>query len=66
MSELLCHIEIMKEGHHFIATTETADGKEKEYKNTVFEDMLTEILISVQENLDAMEDLVPEEDAPVE
>ncbi|MGB1698196.1 MAG: hypothetical protein ACPHK8_07330 [Thermoplasmatota archaeon] len=62
MSELLCHIEIMKEGHHFIATTETADGKEKEYKNTVFEDMLTEILISVQENLDAMEEVV-EDDA---
>jgi hypothetical protein len=51
----------MKDGHHFIATTETADGKEKEYKNTVFEDMLTEILISVQENLDAMDDVVPEE-----
>lgn len=56
MSELLAHIEIMKDGHHFLATTETADGKEKEYKHTIFEDMLTEILTSIQENLEAMEE----------
>lgn len=50
MSDTLCHIEIVKDGHHFIART-TTDAGEKEYKNTVFEDMLTEMLITLQEQL---------------
>ncbi len=47
----ICHIEILKDGQHFIARTETEDGSEKEYKNTVFEDMLTEMFITLQEQL---------------
>ncbi|MGB0653678.1 MAG: hypothetical protein ACPGQL_10820 [Thermoplasmatota archaeon] len=50
-SELICHIEILKDGQHFIARTETEDGTEKEYKNTVFEDMMTEMFITLQEQL---------------
>jgi len=50
MSQTLCQIEILKEGHFFIARTETAGGT-KEYKNTVFEDMLTEMLITLQEQM---------------
>lgn len=50
MSERLCHIEILKDGHYFIARTETDTG-EKEFKNTVFEDMLTEMLLTLEEQL---------------
>lgn len=46
----LCLIEIVKDGHFFIARTDTASGA-KEYKNTVFEDLLTEMLITLQEQL---------------
>jgi hypothetical protein len=50
MTETLCHIDIVREGHFFIARTETEAG-DKEYKNTVFEDLLTEMLITLQEQL---------------
>lgn len=50
MADMLCHIEIVKEGHFFIARTET-DAGEKEFKNTVFEDMLTEMMITLEEQL---------------
>jgi hypothetical protein len=46
----LCLIEIVKDGHFFIARTDTSSGS-KEYKNTVFEDLLTEMLITLQEQL---------------
>lgn len=51
MDDLLCHIEILKDGHYFIARTEVQDGTEKEFKNTVFEDMLTEMVITLQEQM---------------
>jgi len=47
----LCQIEILKDGHFFIARTQTESGQAKEYKNTVFEDLLTEMLITLQEQL---------------
>ena len=50
MSEMMAHIEILKDGHFFIARTET-DAGEKEYKNTVFEDMLTEMFLTLQEQI---------------
>jgi hypothetical protein len=48
--DTLCQIEILKDGHFFIARTETEAGQ-KEYKNTVFEDLLTEMVITLQEQL---------------
>lgn len=48
--DTLCQIEIVKDGHVFIARTET-DAGSKEYKNTVFEDLLTEMLITLQEQM---------------
>lgn len=48
--DTLCQIEIVKDGHVFIARTET-DAGQKEYKNTVFEDLLTEMLITLQEQM---------------
>jgi hypothetical protein len=51
MSDTLCQIEILKDGHFFIARTQTEAGGQKEYKNTVFEDMLTEMVTSLQEQI---------------
>lgn len=48
---VLCQIEVLKDGHFFIARTQTDSGQAKEYKNTVFEDLLTEMLITLQEQL---------------
>lgn len=48
---VLCQIEVLKDGHFFIARTQTDAGHVKEYKNTVFEDLLTEMLITLQEQL---------------
>lgn len=48
---VLCQIEVLKDGHFFIARTQTESGQAKEYKNTVFEDLLTEMLITLQEQL---------------
>jgi hypothetical protein len=49
--DTLCQIEIVKDGHFFIARTQTEGGADKEYKNTVFEDLLTEMVITLQEQL---------------
>ncbi len=49
--EFLCHIHVLKDGQFFIARTETQDGQTKEFKNTVFEDMLTEMMITLQEQI---------------
>ena len=49
--DVLCHIEILKDGHFFIARTAAEGIPSKEYKNTVFEDMLTEMVITLQEQL---------------
>jgi hypothetical protein len=46
----IAQIEIVKDGHYFVARTTTEVGS-KEYKNTVFEDMLTEMIITLQEQL---------------
>lgn len=48
---VLCQIEVLKDGHFFIARTQTESGQAKEFKNTVFEDLLTEMLITLQEQL---------------
>ncbi|MCD6512325.1 MAG: hypothetical protein J7K61_01815 [Thermoplasmata archaeon] len=48
VEESLCRIEIMKQGQEFIARAETQGGV-KEYRNTVFEDMLRELFIDLQE-----------------
>lgn len=49
--DTLCQIEIVKDGHFFIARTQTDGAPDKEYKNTVFEDLLTEMVITLQEQL---------------
>jgi len=49
IEESLCRIEILKEGSEFIARAQTQAGT-KEYRNTVFEDLLRELFIDMQED----------------
>ncbi|MCD6447722.1 MAG: hypothetical protein J7L58_01580 [Thermoplasmata archaeon] len=48
IAESLCRIEILKEGGEFIAKVQTQGGT-KEYRNTIFEDLLRELFIDLQE-----------------
>ncbi len=46
----LCYIEIVKNGTMFVARSHM-NGSSREYKNPVFEDMLTELVVDLQEDL---------------
>jgi hypothetical protein len=46
----LCYIEILKSGTMFLARS-VVNGTSREYKNTVFEDMLTELVVDLQEEI---------------
>ncbi len=48
LEENLCRIEIVKEGREFIAKARTQAGI-REYRNIIFEDMLRELVIDLQE-----------------
>jgi len=48
VEESLCRIEILKEGREFIARAKMQGGT-KEYRNTIFEDLLRELFIDLQE-----------------
>ncbi len=48
--EILCTIEIHREGHTFVATVET-QGWKREYRDVVFEDLLRDIVTDLQEDL---------------
>ncbi len=49
VEESLCRIEILKVGSEFIARTQTQGGT-KEYRNMIFEDLLRELFIDLQED----------------
>lgn len=46
----LCYIEILKSGTMFLARS-NINGTSREYKNAIFEDMLTEIVVDLQEEI---------------
>ncbi|RLF43803.1 MAG: hypothetical protein DRN29_09510 [Thermoplasmata archaeon] len=48
LEENLCRIEIVKEGREYVAKAHTQGGV-REYRNIVFEDMLRELVIDLQE-----------------
>jgi hypothetical protein len=52
MDEPLCQIEIFKNGTLFIARSQANGGPSKEYKNHVLEDMLTELVVDLQEDIE--------------
>ncbi len=49
--ETICHIEIIRDGSEFVARVHLADGSSREYRNEVFEDTLTEMVLELQEEL---------------
>jgi len=49
MEESLCRIEILKDGREFVARTHSQSGGNREYRDSIFEDMLTELVIDLQE-----------------
>lgn len=48
----LCQIEIIKDGRDFAARAHLAGGQIKEYRHPVFEEVLTEMVIDLQEMLE--------------
>lgn len=51
MSDRLFDIELFKDGPRFIARARDAEGTKREYKNQHFEDLLTELLTDIQEEI---------------
>lgn len=47
----VCHIEIKKDGCNFVARAKMVDGSIKEFRNTSFEDVVTEMVIELQDEL---------------
>ena len=47
--EMICHIEIIKDGVDFVVKVHLANGSISEYRHQVFEDALTEMVIGLQE-----------------
>lgn len=47
----LCWIELVKNGNMFIARSNITGGSSKEYKNRILEDMLTELIVELQEDI---------------
>ena len=49
--ETVCYIEIIKDGRDFVARAHLSNGSIKEYRHQVFEDVLTDMVIDLQEEL---------------
>jgi len=47
--EMICNIEIIKDGVDFVVRVYLANGSIREYHHQVFEDVLTEMVIGLQE-----------------
>jgi hypothetical protein len=48
----ICQIEIIKDGRHFAARAYLEDGPIKEYRHPVFEEVLTELVVDLQDILE--------------
>jgi hypothetical protein len=48
----LCQIEIIKDGRDFAVRAYLASGSIKEYRHPVFEEVLTEMVVDLQELLE--------------
>lgn len=47
----ICHIEVIKDGKDFVIRVRLSGGVTREYRNPVLEDVLTEMINDVQEEL---------------
>lgn len=50
--ESICHIEIKKDGCDFLVRAKMVDGTIKEFRNLSFEDVITEMVIELQDELE--------------
>jgi len=48
----VCNIEIIKDGEEFVARVHLADGSIKEYRHKNLEEVLTEMVITLQDEMD--------------
>jgi hypothetical protein len=48
----ICQIEVVKDGRDFAARAYLADGPIKEYRHPVFEEVLTELVVDLQDILE--------------
>jgi hypothetical protein len=48
----LCKIEVIKDGRNFAARAYLTDGPIKEYRHPVFEEVLTEMAVDLQDILE--------------
>jgi len=49
--EMVCNIEIIKDGIEYIVRVHLTNGLIREYRHHVFEDALTEMVVNLQEDL---------------
>jgi hypothetical protein len=49
--EPICNIMVIKDGKDFVIRARLANGAQREYRNPVLEDALTEMLNDLQEEL---------------
>ncbi|UCD14687.1 MAG: hypothetical protein JSW60_04500 [Thermoplasmatales archaeon] len=50
--ESVCNIEIIKDGEEFVVRMQLANGEIKEYRRENLEELLTEMVIALQDELD--------------
>jgi len=48
---VVCNIDVIKEGKDFVIRVRYSDGSIREYRNPILEDVLTEMINDVQEEL---------------
>ena len=49
--ESVCNIEIIKEGIEYVTRVHFSDGKVKEYQHHKFEEVLTELIVDLQDDV---------------
>lgn len=47
--DIICNIEVMKDGDYYVVIVYLANGSIREYRHHVFEDVLTEMAIDLQD-----------------
>ena len=48
----VCNIEVIKDGEEFVVRVHLANGPTKEYRHKNLEEVLTEMVIALQDELD--------------
>jgi len=54
MEEVLCSIEIVKENNDFVAKIQSDLGGNREYRSPLYEDVLEQFVLDLQEEFESM------------